>query len=299
MSHLLEAFPVRFFWRSNGLSGSHLIRLIAYLRVEAESLDQTGAIEGGREFERIFALIAKSRRGGSPSPRVKRSGPATQLYPVPYDEAASFRILGLAPSGNQVERYERGLHQCFNDDGTIRARLPHADHNRISMALMVIFGETRILLGGDVEREGWQDVIAEMGATTLASQGVKVSHHGSPTGYCDGLWSHISARSSPLAIVTAYAAQRLPRKVALEHIRPHTREILTTCLTAVNDDQLPGWTDPRSARLRLALKQKMGRVVQEMPHQCGRCTLVFDDRGQCIDAQTTPPAGRLSSGFGP
>src|SRR5262249_18417566 len=45
MSHLLEAFPVRFFWRSNGLSGSHLIRLIAYLRVEAESLDQTGAIE--------------------------------------------------------------------------------------------------------------------------------------------------------------------------------------------------------------------------------------------------------------
>jgi hypothetical protein len=299
MSHLLEAFPVRFFWRFNGLSGPHFIRLVEYLRVEAEALDQTDAIESGREFERIFALIGRSRRDGGPSPRVKRSGPATQLYPVPYDEAASFRILGLAPSGNQVERYERSLHQCFNADGTIRSRLPHADHNLVSMALLVIFGQTRILLGGDVEREGWQDVIAEMGPATLASHAVKVSHHGSPTGYCDGLWSHISASISPLAIVTAYAAQHLPRKIALDHIRAHTREILTTCLTAVKDDQLPTWTDPRSARLRLALGQKMGRIVQDVPHQCGRCTLIFDDRGRCTDIQTIPPAGRLSTGFGP
>jgi hypothetical protein len=167
------------------------------------------------------------------------------------------------------------------------------------MALMVIFGETRILLGGDVERQGWQDIIAEMGAAALASHGVKVSHHGSPTGYCDGLWSHISAGTSPVAIVTAYAAQRLPREDALDHIRPHTREILTTCLTAVDDDQLPAWTDPQSARLRLALKQKMGRFVQGMPHQCGRCTLIFNDRGQCIGTETIPPAGRLSTGSGP
>jgi hypothetical protein len=299
MSHLLEAFPVRFFWRFNGLSGPHLIHLIAYLRVEAEALDQADALEGGREFERIFASIARSKRNGNPSPRVKRSGPATQLYPVPYDESASFRVLGLAPSGNQVERYERNLHQCFNPDGTIRSRLPHADHNLVSMALLVVFGETRILLGGDVEREGWQDVIAEMGTATLASHAVKVSHHGSPTGYCDGLWSHISASISPLAIVTAYAAQHLPRKIALDHIRAHTREILTTCLTAVKDDQLPTWTDPRSARLRLALGQKMGRIVQDVPHQCGRCTLIFDDRGRCTDIQTIPPAGRLSTGFGP
>jgi hypothetical protein len=142
-------------------------------------------------------------------------------------------------------------------------------------------------------------VIAEMGAAYLASHGVKVSHHGSPTGYCDGLWSYISARISPLAVVTAYAAQGLPRRVALDHIRTHTREIFTTCLTAVTDDQLPTWTDPRSARLRLALRQKMGRVVQDRPHECGRCTLIFDDLGRCIEVQTIPPAGRLSTGFGP
>jgi hypothetical protein len=43
----------------------------------------------------------------------------------------------------------------------------------------------------------------------------------------------------------------------------------------------------------------MGKIVQDMPHQCGRCTLIFDDRGQCIETQTIPPAGRLTGGSGP
>ena len=68
MSHVLEAFPVRFFWRFNGLSGPHFIRLIEYLRVEAEALDQTETIASGREFERIFALIGSNRETAAPTP---------------------------------------------------------------------------------------------------------------------------------------------------------------------------------------------------------------------------------------
>lgn len=296
MSHLLESFPVRCFWRFNGLSGPHFLRLVRYLRIEAESIDRIDEIDAGREFERIFALIASGRRRGQASPLQKRSGPATLLYPVPPDEGASLRIVGLAPSGNQVDRYERGLLRCFNEDGTMGSRLPRAHHNLISMALLIVFGKTRILLGGDVERDGWRDAIAEMGTDALASHGVKISHHGSTSGYCEGLWSHISAGTGPIAVVTAYAAQRLPRKAALDHIRPHTRDLYATCLTAVQDDQLPSWADPGSARLRLALRAKMGEIARGTSHECGCCTLIFDDCGNCLSVEAAPPAGRLTDG---
>jgi beta-lactamase superfamily II metal-dependent hydrolase len=299
MSHLLDAFPVRYFWRFNGLSGQHFFSLINYLRDESDAIDQSDEIESGKEFERIFALIAGKKKGGDSLPRVKRSGPAIQLYPVPYDETASFRIIGLAPCGNQVEQYEQSLARCFNPDGTFRGKLPYSYHNLVSVALLVVFGETRVILGGDVERGGWIDVINEMGTAALAAHAVKVSHHGSPTGYCDDLWAYFSAKGKPLAVVTAYASQDLPRKAALDHIRPHAREILTTCLTALKEDQLPAWTDPKMARLRLALKQKMGSLIHEISHQCGRCTLVFDDRGQCLEVRTIPPADRLSEGRQP
>jgi beta-lactamase superfamily II metal-dependent hydrolase len=300
MSHLFETFPVRYFWRFNGLSGPHFVRLIEYLRAESEAIDRFDEIESAREFERIFDLIGENKRGKRiPSTRVKRVGSATQLYPVPYDEAAPLRIIGLAPSGNQVERYERGLAQCYDSDGTIRARLPQAHHNLVSIGLLVIFGETRVILGGDVERAGWKDVIVEIGTAALATHAVKVSHHGSPNAYCDGLWSHLSAKGKPLAVVTAYTAQSLPRQTALDHIRPHVRAILTTCLTALKDEQLPAWTDPETSRLRLALMAKMGRFGIESHHQCGRCSLIFDDRGQCVGTESIGPAGAISVGPDP
>jgi beta-lactamase superfamily II metal-dependent hydrolase len=96
MSHLLEAFPVRCFWRFNGMSGPHFIRLIEYLRVESEAIDRSDEIESAKEFERIFGFIGEKKRKQETATRVKRVGPATHLYPVPYEETASFR--GIVPN---------------------------------------------------------------------------------------------------------------------------------------------------------------------------------------------------------
>lgn len=37
----------------------------------------------------------------------------------------------------------------------------------------------------------------------------------------------------------------------------------------------------------------MPGLVYEEVHACGRCTLIFDDEGQCLDNQTIPPAGPI------
>jgi hypothetical protein len=157
----------------------------------------------------------------------------------------------------------------------------------------VRFGQTRIILGGDVDSGGWRDAIAQVGPAELASDAVKLSHHGSTNGYCEGLWSHFASRVRPIGVVTAYAAQDLPRRVALDHISPHLSSLLTTCVTALRDEQFPAGTDAAVLRSRLALHRKMGRLVDESRHACGRCTLIFDDRGRLIDRELTPPADEL------
>ena len=218
MSHLLEAFPVRYFWPSADLSGKHFQQLATQLQIEARQASQPSFEESAKEFPKIFGLVQRKRDQQDPPLKEKRPETTTQLYPVPYAPDADFQIIALAPSGDQVARYEKGLMRCFDEKGLIQSRLPDEHHNIISSALLIVFGQTRVVLGGDVEREGWRDAIKEIGAIHLAAHLVKVSHHGSANGYCEGLWPIFAKHGPPVGVLTAYASQGLPRRHALEVI---------------------------------------------------------------------------------
>jgi hypothetical protein len=295
MSHLLEAFPVRYFWPFVGLSGKHFLQLVEYLQIEARGTAQRSDEESTLEFAKIFGLVRRRQKTQDPPLLQKLPGPTVHLYPVPFAPDAEFQIIGLAPSADQAARYNEGLLRCFDERGTVRSRLPQAHHNVISSALLIIFGQTRIVLGGDVEREGWRDALREMGADHLAAHAVKVSHHGSANGYCDGLWPIFAARGKPIGVVTAYVSQSLPRRVALEEIGRHTDRLLTTCITALREEQLPTAFDPSIFKSRLALMNKMGGLSDARGHQCGRCTLIFDRLGKCVETLLTPPAGQFTA----
>ena len=293
MSQLLEEFPIRFFWQFGGQSANHFKQMVSYVQHEGESEARSESIESADEFLRIFGLLAKKQRQKEIRQRLSR--PTIQLYPVPFDPEAAFQIVGLAPSENQAGIYNSGLGKCFDEEGRFRPRLPYAHHNRISVALLIVHGRTRIILGGDVEEAGWRDVVTEMGPAHLTPHMVKVSHHGSKTGYCDGLWRQFADHGKPIAVITSFITRGLPKRGALDHIREHTSKILLTCMTALRESELPTGLTPGVFRSRLALLQKMGRLIDENGHACGRCTLVFDDQGQCVDMELEPPAVDLSS----
>ena len=293
MSQLLEKFKVHYFWNFNGLSGNHFSKLAEYLQTEAEQIDRQYDLESATEFTKIFGLIRRMQKSQQPPLRQKVAGIDTTLFPVPSNSEDTFRIIGLAPSGNQVQRYQDLFLRCFDDNGNLRYPLPQSSHNVISTALLIVFGRTRIVLGGDVECAGWKDVLEEMGSDHLAVSAVKISHHGSTNGYCDGLWDAFSARGKPLGVVTAYVSQNLPARAALEHIAPRVETILTTCLTALNENQLPTTADISVFRSLIALSGKTGRLPTQARHEFGRCTLIFDDEGRCLEQEFVSPAGRI------
>ncbi len=204
------------------------------------------------------------------------------MYPMPVSDSAPFRIVALAPPGNLVDRYENQLASCFSRDGTIKEKYPEPDHNMVSVALLVIHGETRVILGGDVERDGWSYAIAQMGNEKLSAHLVKMSHHGSEKSFCDRLWEYHSARGKPIAVVTSYVSRNLPRKLALDEAGRYCQAVLLTCGTAISATELPDGLSQEQFRVRLALVNKMGTVRDESRHTCGQWTFVFDDRGNCV-----------------
>lgn len=294
MSHILNAYPIRYFWRFGGMSAKDLNRLVEYFVVQAEQGGEPTENENADELRCILSLVEKKRRARKRGIRQKRAHTGQQLYPVPVDPNAEFQVWSLAPSGDQVARYENQLKHCFTESGRIKRQLAHSRHNIVSVALGIIFGNTRVVLGGDVEEAGWRDVIREWGAQALASQAVKASHHGSTNGYCDGLWKHFAARGRPVVIITPYHKFGLPKSAAVNHIRRYADRLLSTCTPAAVAKE--SGAKRRSAsplKSQLAVRRQFKTVPAVASGAFGRCTLVFDNAGGLVDESLEPPAVQL------
>ncbi len=174
----------------------------------------------------------------------------------------------------------------------MKGQLPHSRHNAISIGLLLIFGKTRVVLGGDVEQEAWRNTLAECDPAELSAHCVKVSHHGSTTGYCDGLWEVLSAQGKPIAVVTSFRHHRLPRKLALDHIRPFTSQLLSTKLSSIAAEEMPLPLHPAAPiKSRQAIVREFGAWSDHADLAFGVCSLVFDDRGNCISQSFANGAG--------
>jgi len=294
MSRLLEDFRVRLFWRPAAMSGQRLKWLLKAARIDALRSGADRVVEDADELERLFRLVKESRSRRNDPLIPRNAGLGTQLFPVRLDPAAHFRIWALAPSGNQADRYEERLGKCFDADGRIVDRLPYSEHNIVSMAILLEFGETRLILGGDVVTPGWVDVLNEFGAGRLSAHAVKVSHHGSTNGYCDGLWSAFGENGKPVAVVTSFRRSRLPQRAALEHIREFASRVATPCLPAVSREELPVPLSINApVRSRKALRDTFSAWSDSQPCPTGRYSLTFDDKGRCVDQQMTDSAGQI------
>jgi beta-lactamase superfamily II metal-dependent hydrolase len=294
MSQLLERLRVRCFWRPSAMSRQRLKWILQLALVDAKRSGHGRTLEDADELERIFTLVKQGHEQRREPLISKAAAVGTQLYPVPVDPKAHFQIWAIAPSGRRADDYEEGLRKCFDDNGRIKDRLPYARHNEISLALLVVFGRTRVILGGDVEESNWLDTLNEFGRPGLSCVGVKASHHGSTNGYCQGLWEAFAADRRPVTVVTSFQRHRLPRRDALEHIGEFAAEIVTPCLSAVCPKELPIPLSPKApVKSRRALRDTLKARADARSMGTGCCSLTFDDSGACTVNDLQPPAGKI------
>jgi hypothetical protein len=176
----------------------------------------------------------------------------------------------LGPNDDLVRQYERDLDDNLRDlvseevtAGVSRLvvhpewRPDAINHNRISPALLVEYGQTRILLGGDMEQAAWEVRLAdsEEPPPRWHCHLVKISHHGSPTGPPQVLYRLLRRPRGklPLGVLTPYNrnVSPLPSAVGLRLIHPHVANVWTT--------------NREEARLALSLQRDPGPKPDAIP----------------------------------
>lgn len=277
MSRLMTEFGVKRFWRF-GTSAPEDRRLALLSRARAMWSRSGDAIESADELLQILALARRRRQdprwGLDSESRLVNLQP---LLTVPATaERQACEVWGIAPSTASVASYEEALERAFSRGGRVIAGQSRLRHNMVSVALLVEYGASRVLLGGDVETLGWQRAVERVSPARLASSAVKVSHHGSSTGYCHGLWPAISVGARPVAVVTPFYEHELPQADALKHIASHSRRVISVCPLRRPRAALSA----RHRKARTALRAAID-VMDARPRRGGCCSLLLNDAGQC------------------
>lgn len=298
MSHLLNnAIEVGQFWRPAALTPQDLKRLVLVRRAKMVGRDEAsaGELPSKDEFGRILKYVADKKIP------VRPLGGIASIYPekgIPIGATTSKRPFDISVIGPHYDRsnfYVEKLNECFDADGRFTDPENELPHNEISIGLLIRFGTTRVILGGDLEEKNWQQILKCCDPDHLAVDLVKVSHHGSRTGYTSDLWETFAGKCKPIAIIAPSSTHGLPKKDAVEHILSHTPNVYATSLDAIKyaklrKIELPPGTTPTD------VKELGSRGVRQMVRRneesCGRCSVLLDNMGVAL-LDSPPPAGQL------
>lgn len=194
-----------------------------------------------------------------------------------------FSIMCLGPSSDIVERYHNIL---VKNVAMKESHEETAPHNLASSVLALQYGDWLGLLGGDTERNSWDDILDRC-AHPWVSQAkfVKVAHHGSPTGSYERLWSSIESETCD-AVITCFASQGLPSSQGLNPIRSRGFPIYST--TSVLAGQLGSAQDRRRPSEIILLPglraRTLGGEVRLTVNELGQSTIDFFDEAGTVDS---------------
>ena len=302
MSHLLEAFHPDRLWVFGGLSHRQLYAMVAGVLqagVESKTVD-SGDSENVDELIRFFDTIQLEYTDVTRTPRLEVLRLQLKMTLLELDSVPPVRVTSLGASGGRALEYETTLKSCFDSEGGFLAeRLPNANHNMISGGLLIEYGKARIVLGGDIDKEAWAETLRQLPSQRLNSGLVKVSHHGSITGYCDGLWQTLSPARATVAVITPYPSQRLPSAEGLAHISGHARLTLSASVGAAalatdwDNRALDTTFQGVSADALVTLRALFPKASSPSDRLEGVCSFLVGDDGS-VTHTNTGDAGRLS-----
>ena len=298
ITHLLEAYRenIKEFWV---FPARYIRKVIVHLLTvahgaEGRLVENTSVAE----LVEMFRVVEDEKRI-----RIRRTEDFKLLYDCLVEVGSKdipLQIFSLAPSGNLANRYQREIDELnvtvADTDQVVKT---YQRHNLISSVLLVKYGETKIILGGDAEKESWDYILKDeirIKNESLKCELVKVSHHGSKSGMTENLWETLSPDGKCYAVLTPFKSQRLPSREAVEKIFHHTQALFSTALDATTvatrtmEDMLSEY------RLQQVLKQSSAAArIRRLPFVTGvyRCSFYFGPNGDYVKHELDGSAGEI------
>jgi hypothetical protein len=265
---------------------------------ESAAVD-VGESEKVDELVRIFDLIEAEYEDAHRQPRfevvrLQLGMPLLELASKP-----NVRVISIGAPGGRILHYEQTLAKCFSSNGEFLAtELPSVNHNIVSGGVLIEYGQARIILGGDIDTEAWEETVRRFPSERLASALIKVSHHGSTTGYCEGLWQILSPGKTAVSVITPYSSQGLPSAEGLAHISGEAKTTLCSSIKAAaeanewDDSALDTGFKGVSADVLITLRAVFPKASRPSDRLEGICSFLITEEGD-VTHTFTGEAGKL------
>lgn len=239
----------------------------------------------------VFKAFKKAQEHGS-DPR--RLAAKTQIIPrqsvIINNKSLEVEALSLSPLPEDEELYVNILRGALPELNKPFQEILEREHNLISSAIWISFGELKVILASDVEkgrnsRSGWRGIVLSVDSPDLSVQALKVAHHGSVDAYYQKAWNQYCKLGKVTSILTPFikATQPIPAQEDFDRISNHSKYIgLTGHISYLR----PVEVYDRATARRLPKKWK----VVAPPRECGMITIRYNLHGTETSCRAFPPA---------
>lgn len=224
---IVEACTSARFCCSSALTKEEFVGLVA--KYEDNTVVPGGS--GVRELYKIFSLLASKSATATMATADKR---ILMLDQGRLSHGLSCEVWSLSPSDQEINDFFVEVSSLMPNVRETKYRIPQTNKNDLSVVLWVSVGDDMILLGGDLEEHGnqnigWSAIVASVGRPHGFANVFKVPHHGSATGHCEDVWRLMVAEDA-YSIVSPFnrGRKKLPSVEDIKRISGYTENIYVT-----------------------------------------------------------------------
>jgi beta-lactamase superfamily II metal-dependent hydrolase len=279
---------------SGALKGQEFLTL-----VKAASINSMMKTSGVKEFSDIVEILEKrtTSHSGLGSPTLASANKILWMRHKINDQSFPAEIRSLSPSDAAVTRTQFEIASLLPKVHEPKKRVSPRSPNHSAVALWVTAGDSRILLGSDLEESidpetGWTAILDPAVRPQGKASVFKVAHHGSDTAHNPRIWADL-LELNPHAALTPFIRGRivLPTPQDSSRICGYTPNAFITADLKVK--QVKGRPNTVEKTIRETV-----RSIRELPSSSG----IIQLRKNALDADVHnwsvrlfPPAASLWS----
>ena len=141
----------------------------------------------------------------------------------------SCEIWSLSPFDKEVDAFLQGIDRLRPQERETKRRTPTLIPNKVAVVLLIKIDNTAVLLGSDLEKGGWLEVLGTSERPSSKASVFKVPHHGSQNAHEDRVWNEM-LHSDPIAALSPWriGGRSLPTESDVKRILSFTRKAYAT-----------------------------------------------------------------------
>lgn len=112
-------------------------------------------------------------------------------------------VWALSPFDKEFDAFLREIGLLLPQEHETKRRIPALTPNKVAVALLIKIDDTAILLGSDLEGQGWLEILNAPESPSCKASFFKIPHHGSQNAHEDSVWNEM-LHSDPIAALTPW-----------------------------------------------------------------------------------------------